>query len=854
MRVPPRKHSVFLLGVAALTIALGAAVMTARGRDTPAPAPPVSWRGLVGEPRAPVPSGQRVIVVLSTPSVAQRLKRARNATESQERTWWAAAYAAQKQVLLQLAALGVTVRPDYSYYRVLDGFAAALDPRAVSLLEQMPEVSGIYPVRAAFPASVSETLLSTKEFAAASGHRPAVDLPGYDGRGVTIALLDTGIDEAHPYLRGRVLAGLDVVDRGDDATAHSNPQDASQVERHGTEMAGILVGAGGPAGLHGVAPGATVLPIRVAGWQAGSDGRNLVYGRSDQMIAGLDRAVDPNGDGDAHDAVRVALVGVAEPYAAFADGPEAQAGRGALALNTRVFARGGTDGGGGPAFGPVAGPAGAPAAVAVAATDSRAVLPAVRVVLRRGLDVILDRPLPLLGAATPPHALTLRVVTPRSTRGLAGASSVDFFDRRGYSLVAGRAVVAPIGANPEATVVAASRAGAAVVVLYGSALPPGSLRLSEDATSPAVVVPSADAVELLAAQRSGIDVGIAIGAVHRGANRGRGAIAGFSSQGLAYDSGVKPNMAAPGVAIATSAPGQAADGSALYGTVNGTSAAAATVAGAAALLAQMRPDLDGPALASLLTGYAQRGHPDPLAVGNGLLRLGASAVGEVAASPLALGLGIWQGRRWHATRTITVRNVSTRRLQVSLSAIADGDSEALHFTVKPEHVVIAAGRSRRVLVTVTAPAAPAGVRLVTGSIRVAPSGSQTLRIPWALIFRPTHGNLLGRVSINRKSFPASDSNPAILTVQAGALVRDEGLQIEPVSRLDILLYNASGQFMGVMARLRDLLPGSYTFGITGRGPTSARLPSGTYELRFAAWPSLPLDAKPTRAQLSFRIE
>ena len=82
-----------------------------------------------------------------------------------------------------------------------------------------------------------------------------------------------------------------------------------------------------------------MLPIRVAGWQTATDGRELVYGRSDQLIAGLDRAVDPNGDGDEHDAVRVALVGVAEPYAAFTDGPEAQAVQGALDLNTLVVTR-----------------------------------------------------------------------------------------------------------------------------------------------------------------------------------------------------------------------------------------------------------------------------------------------------------------------------------------------------------------------------------------------------------------------------------------------------------------------------------------------------------------------------------
>ena len=86
-----------------------------------------------------------------------------------------------------------------------------------------------------------------------------------------------------------------------------------------------------------------------------------MFGRTDQVIAGLERAVDPNGDGDTHDAVRVALLGVAEPYAAFTDGPEAQAVQGALDLNTLVVAPAGNDGSAGPTFGSIAGPAGAPA-------------------------------------------------------------------------------------------------------------------------------------------------------------------------------------------------------------------------------------------------------------------------------------------------------------------------------------------------------------------------------------------------------------------------------------------------------------------------------------------------------------
>jgi hypothetical protein len=78
----------------------------------------------------------------------------------------------------------------------------------------------------------------------------------------------------------------------------------------------------------------------VAGWQPDADGSVSVYGRTYQVLAGLESAVDPNGDGDAHDGARIALVGVVEPFASFPDGPLARAGRGALALGTLVVAPG----------------------------------------------------------------------------------------------------------------------------------------------------------------------------------------------------------------------------------------------------------------------------------------------------------------------------------------------------------------------------------------------------------------------------------------------------------------------------------------------------------------------------------
>ena len=847
MRVPRRSLPSLVVLAGAVATALVVS-MSAGGREPAKRISADAWRGLVGGERAQVFTGQRSIVVLHTPSVADRLRHVRYATEAQERSWTSQAAAAQQQVLTTLSLHGIPVQPDYTYQRVLDGFAAALDPRAVALLEQIPDVAGVFPVRAAFPAAVSEKLLESKSFGPQSGHRPTVSVPGYDGRGVTVALLDTGIDLSHPYLRGKVLPGIDVVNGNPEATAGRNPQDTSEIERHGTELAGLVAGGGGPGGLEGAAPGATILPIRVAGWQPTAGGGELVYARTDQLIAGLERAVDPNGDGDTHDAARVALVGVAEPYAAFTDGPEALAAQGALSIGTLVVAPAGNDGLAGPAFGSVAGPAAGAAALAVGATDARAATPSVRVVLRKGLDVILDRRLPLVGAVEPTHSVNLQVVASDG-----GGSGVRYFDRRGFSLVAGRAVIAPTAPDPQATIAAAARAGAGAVVLAGPELPPGGLEGVDDGSTPVVVVPAAEAAELVAAQRAGIDVGVSIGPVANARNTERGHVAGFSSQGLAFDGSVKPDLVAPGVSLATAVPGASSDGSPLYGTINGTSAAAATVAAAAAVLAQMRPAVDAAGLRSLLAGYAQQGNASPFAVGAGTLRLGASVVGEVATDPATLGFGIWRGPHWHATRIVTVRNVSTRRLELSISAVSGGDSEALQFTVAPRRLVLGAGRARRVKITVRAPAKP-GADVVTGTIRVAAAGSETLHVPWALQFVQPAANLLARVSIDQSSFAPSDTSPALLSVQAGALVRHHGVQIEPVARLDVLLYTSAGRFVGVLARLRDLLPGTYSFGITGRGPSSVKLAPGGYELRLAAWPTLPKDAPPSRAQVSFKIE
>ena len=75
------------------------------------------------------------------------------------------------------------------------------------------------------------------------------------GAGITVGVVDTGVQASHTDLAGRVTAGYNAVNGGTDTT------DAAG---HGTHVAGIIgANADNGIGVAGVAPDATVLPIKV---------------------------------------------------------------------------------------------------------------------------------------------------------------------------------------------------------------------------------------------------------------------------------------------------------------------------------------------------------------------------------------------------------------------------------------------------------------------------------------------------------------------------------------------------------------------------------------------------------------
>jgi len=99
---------------------------------------------------------------------------------------------------------------------------------------------------------------------------------GYDGSGIVVSIIDTGIDLNHPDLEGQIIGGYDFVD---------NDEIPEDINGHGTQVAGIIASNGN---LKGIAPNSKILMYKVS-----EDGESVP---SHLIIKAIEKSIEDGAD------------------------------------------------------------------------------------------------------------------------------------------------------------------------------------------------------------------------------------------------------------------------------------------------------------------------------------------------------------------------------------------------------------------------------------------------------------------------------------------------------------------------------------------------------------------------------
>ena len=420
------------------------------------------------------------------------------------------------------------------FREALDGFSIEASPEAIMGLSQQQRVLTVSPV-AKYQAESEEgvKIIGGEEVRRIFDHHNQ----RLTGKGITVGVIDTGVDYTHPDLKNNYAGGHDLVDNDRD------PMETLAVGKatiHGTHVAGIIAANGK---IKGVAPEAKIVAYRALGPGGG--------GTTEQVLAAIEQAIK-----DKVDVVNLSLGNDI-------NGPDLPI---SLALNRAVdkgIVAVAASGNSGPSVWTVGSPGTASKAISVGASTPTMEIPSL--IIEGSRKPI--RVQPLDGSAYWGLDRSLEL----ADGGLGRKEDLNNVQGKMVIIKRGTITFTEKAKN-------AYKAGAKAVLIYNNLsgsfmgnldapmnIPVGALALDDGAILQKRLKEHSVAVRVLISEE-------------------RDRLADFSSRGPVTGTWeIKPDIVAPGVAINSTIPGG-------YLSLQGTSMAAPHVAGACALIKQAHPE------------------------------------------------------------------------------------------------------------------------------------------------------------------------------------------------------------------------------------------------------------------------
>jgi subtilisin family serine protease len=436
----------------------------------------------------------------------------------------------------------------------------------------------------------------------------AVQLAGYTGKGVRVAVLDSGIDYTHEALGGsgdpaefaandptvieagtfptaKVRGGYDFVGESWPNTTPEapdpDPLDKGSGSGHGTHVADIIGGVTG----NGQAPDVSLYAVKVC-----SSVSTSCSGAA--LMSGMDWAVDPNGDGRIDDHVDIVNMSLGSPYGnAYAD-DLAMAVNYANAAGTLTVASAGNSGDKPYANGT---PGSAPLALSVAQTEVPSAFLQILEILTPA-SIAGD-----IGAVFQSWSAPLSsVLTGPLQYGNGAGGNLNGCSAFPAGSLTGKIVLVDRGVCAFSIKIANVAAGGGLAGVIGL-VAPGDPFVGGygggDAAVPGYMISQADSNKIKSALAAGVTASLDPNNVQSLVKH----VVGSSSRGPSgFGNYSKPEIGAPGASVS------ALNGSgSAYGPFGGTSGAAPVVTGSAALLKQKYPYLNPRELKALLVNTAE---------------------------------------------------------------------------------------------------------------------------------------------------------------------------------------------------------------------------------------------------------